>query len=154
MIRILFVCLGNICRSPLAEAILNEKIRINGLQSGLACDSAGTIDYHVGESPHTKIVEVANRNNIPISHRSRQFRKEDAVDFQYLIAMDRSNYRDIIAEAGHEPDHLFLMRDFDPLGKGEDMPDPYYVGGFEKVYEILDRSMDEFISYIRQTHGL
>lgn len=156
MKKVLFVCLGNICRSPLAEAIFNEKIKKKGLQSSIMADSAGTANYHVGENPDPRTVEVASNHSIPVDHKGQQFKKKHASEFDYLVAMDRSNHQNMIIEMGNEPDSLFLMRDFDLVGKGKDVPDPWYGGmnGFEDVYEILDRSIDEFIAFIQKRDSI
>ncbi|NQZ78967.1 MAG: low molecular weight phosphotyrosine protein phosphatase [Ekhidna sp.] len=156
MKKILFVCLGNICRSPLAEAIFHQKIKEEGLEEYLGCDSAGTANYHVGEKPDPRTIAIANKHGIPVDHQGQQFKRVHGEVFDYLVAMDQSNYNNMISELGGEKDSLLLMRDFDPRGKGEDVPDPYYGGtdGFEKVYQILDRSLDEFMKYLKDTHGL
>ncbi len=156
MINVLFVCLGNICRSPLAEAVFRNKIINLGFDEMVACDSAGTANYHVGDLPDSRTIDVAQAHSIPIDHRGRQFLVEDSEAFDYLLAMDSSNYRNMISEMGSAPNHLFLMRHFDPLNKDADVPDPYYGGvdGFEKVYKILDRSIDEFIDFLLERHDL
>ena len=150
------MCLGNICRSPLAEAIYAHKIKENNLSGSIACSSAGTADYHVGSLPDTRSMNIARVHSIPIQHRGQQFRKSEGESFDYLIAMDKSNYANMIEELGNEPSNLFLMRDFDGEDKGADVPDPYHGSneGFEKVYQILDRSLNEFISFLRDHHDL
>lgn len=156
MIKIIFVCLGNICRSPLAEAIFNHKVKEKGLQSSIEADSAGTASYHVGEDPDERSIRVSIKHGIPISHKGRQLHHRDGENFDYILAMDASNYRNIIHALSEKPDGLFLMRDFDPSGKGEDVPDPYYGGvdGFEEVFQILDRSLDQFLNFVIQKHEL
>ena len=156
MIKILFVCLGNICRSPLAEAIFHQKIENQSLKGKLSTNSAGTAGYHVGEKPDPRTIEIAEKNNIPINHRGQQFEKYHAKEYDYLIAMDHSNFQNMITEIGDQPENLLLMREFDSLGKGQDVPDPYYGGidGFEKMYQILDRSLDEFLNFLKEKHDL
>jgi len=156
MIKVLFVCLGNICRSPLAEAIFKKKLKESGLSGKISADSAGTANYHVGEDPDPRTIEIAEKHHTPIAHKGQQFKKSHQQAFDYLIAMDRSNYRNMIQEMGQEPENLFLMRDFDPMGKGEDVPDPWYGGmdGFEQVYQILDRSLDQFLQFLKEKHHL
>jgi protein-tyrosine phosphatase len=156
MIKIIFVCLGNICRSPLAEAICDQKIKNRGLTNELTCDSAGTANYHVGENPDPRSIRTARDHGIPINHKGQQFTITLADQFDYWVAMDRSNYRNMISELGEEPDQLILMRDFDKENSGADVPDPYYGGddGFEKVYQILDRSIDSFLDFLIEKHNL
>lgn len=156
MIKVLFVCLGNICRSPLAEAIFNHKIAQNKLESKISCNSAGTANYHVGESPDPRTIEVANNHGIDVNHRGQQFKKADSGTYDYLLAMDHSNLSNMVYEIGNKPEHLLMMRDFDPMAKGTDVPDPWYGGmsGFEDVYQILDRSSDEFLQFLKEKHNL
>ncbi|WP_421876241.1 low molecular weight protein-tyrosine-phosphatase [Marinoscillum sp.] len=156
MIKIIFVCLGNICRSPLAEAICQHKIKKKGLEGQISCDSAGTANYHIGEEPDSRSIEVAVKHNIPIDHKGRQFHHTDGTNYQYILAMDESNYRNIIHELGYKHDGLYLMRNFDSQGRGMEVPDPYYGGkdGFEDVYQILDRSIEEFLEFVIETNHL
>lgn len=156
MTKILFVCLGNICRSPLAEAIFNHKVTNKGLQHTIYAYSAGTANYHVGEEPDPRTVDVAAKHSIAIDHLGQQFKKKHSKEFDYLIAMDASNKLNMVREIGKEPENLFLMRDFDHLGKGKDVPDPWYGGmeGFEKVFNMLDRSLDNLLNYILKEKGL
>ena len=156
MIKVLFVCLGNICRSPLAEAIFKEKLKKERLEGEITCDSAGTANYHVGENPDPRTVEIASKHRIPVDHKGQQFKNKHKHEFNYLIAMDQSNFKNMVKEMGETPASLILMRDFDPYGKGEGVPDPWYGGmnGFENVYQILDRSLDKFLAHIREKNDL
>ncbi len=156
MIKVLFVCLGNICRSPLAEAVFNQKVKEKGLKNEISSDSAGTANYHVGHAPDHRSVEVAAKHSIPIQHEGRQYQLQDASEFDYILAMDDQNFRDIIHISGDKPEGLFKMRDFDTVNKGDNVPDPYYGGrdGFDHVFEMLDRSSDKLLDFIIEKHNL
>jgi len=147
MIKVLFVCLGNICRSPLAEAILTHKVKEKGLSGSIVADSCGTSDFHIGELPDERTLACAARYQINIQHRGRQIMRSDFKGFDYLIAMDNSNYENVLKLAGKykiAPRNIFLMSSFKNGIEFMDVPDPYYGGeeGFEEVYKILDSSID------------
>lgn len=156
MIKIIFVCLGNICRSPLAESICNKKIKDLGLSDKISCDSAGTANYHIGDDPDPRSIKVAANHGIPMHHKGQQFTHRLAKEFDYWIAMDQANLRKMIIELDGKPDNLFLMRNFDDQETGSDVPDPYYgdQDGFENVYQILDRSIDKLLEFLKEKHGL
>lgn len=149
MKNVLFVCLGNICRSPLGEAIFNHK----AANLDMKADSAGTAAYHVGEQPDRRSIQVANNHGVPIQHRARKFMAEDFERFDYVIAMDRQNYDDMRSLVNSDCENLYLLREFDPHANGDlDVPDPYYGGidGFEKVFQMVDRSVGQLINHIRK----
>ena len=159
MINVLFVCLGNICRSPLAEAIFKDHVKRRGLSSQISADSCGTSNYHIGENPDPRSVQSAHNHGIPISHKGRQLAITDFEDFDYILPMDAANLRDTIARMQQARDpkaDVRLMREFDAQGKGEDVPDPYYGGeqGFENVYQMLDRSCSALLDHILAQHQL
>lgn len=145
--KILFVCLGNICRSPLAEAIFNEKIRQLQCEHLFQADSCGTGNYNIGDNPDPRTIRSANQHNIPITHCARQFTSGDAEVFDLILAMDNNNYQNIIriTHSSHH-DKVKLMRSYDPSGNG-DVPDPYHGNekDFDEVFKILDRSIDSLI---------
>lgn len=153
-IRVLFVCLGNICRSPMAEGVFRRLVQDRGLEGKIDCDSAGTSGWHIGEGPDPRTVETAARHGLELDHRGRKFTSADFGDFDYILAMDRQNYRDIQSVQGcrQYKGSLSLMRDYDEQSPGSDVPDPYYGGldGFERMYDTLLRScgglLDEIIS--------
>ncbi len=151
MKKILMVCLGNICRSPLAEGILQSK-----LSSGnFAVDSAGTAGYHVGELPDGRSIEVARKYGIDITNqRSRKFVKADFDNFDMIFAMDQSNYGDIVAMSENEEQHEKVKMILNELYPNENrnVPDPYYGGdqGFENVYKMLDEACEIIASKLEQ----
>jgi protein-tyrosine phosphatase len=137
-VKILMVCLGNICRSPLAEGILRSK-----LDSNFIIDSAGTGGWHAGESPDQRSIETAKQNNIDISHqKARKFSIADFDSFDYIYVMDQSNYKDVINLA---PNKAAKAKVALILGDSKEVPDPYYGGqeGFENVYFLLDQACEE-----------
>jgi|SRR6185437_7823951 len=151
MINIVFVCLGNICRSPLAEGIFLKMLKDEQLESKFYVDSAGTSAYHLGEQPDARSCEVAENHGITLFHEGRQLNYSDLHKFDYIIAMDNNNYRGIKA-LGEAKGQVILMRDFDTQGQGKDVPDPYYGGkdGFEEVYQICYRSCKNLLDYIKK----
>ena len=137
------VCLGNICRSPLAEGILKSKIDSNNVY----VDSAGTGHWHIGNKPDLRSIEVAKKHQLDITdQRGRQFSKQDFDDFDYIFVMDNSNKKDVLSIARNDSDkekiHLMLNEIFP--NENMDVPDPYYGGseGFQNVYRMLDLSCD------------
>lgn len=151
--RVLFVCLGNICRSPLAEAIFKHKIKEKKLESVYEADSCGTSNYHIGDSPDERTIRNAHKNGIQISHQARQLTDRDLESFDYIMAMDRSNYNNIfrLSNAMEHNHKVLMMRQFDTEDEDAEVPDPYYGGdrGFQEVFDILDRSIEGFIAYLQ-----
>ena len=152
MVKILFVCLGNICRSPLAESIFNHKIKENGLENYFLAESCGTADYHIGDSPDPRTINSAQRNGIEIQHICRQLSTDDLRRFDLIVPMDHSNRSSIfrVENAAEFRDKIILIREFDNDGKGKDVPDPYYgkEKEFQEVFEILNRSVDGLLKYL------
>ncbi|TRO67022.1 low molecular weight protein-tyrosine-phosphatase [Christiangramia sabulilitoris] len=142
--RVLMVCLGNICRSPLAEGLLKSKVDPNKV----FVDSAGTGSWHIGSAPDKRSMAVARRHNLDISdQRGRQFSQSDFEDFDHIFVMDNSNFKDVISMARTDEDrqkvHLILNEIFP--SENVDVPDPYHGGeqGFENVYQMLNEACDE-----------
>lgn len=151
--RILFVCLGNICRSPLAEALFVHKINARGLQDRFHADSCATSNYNTGDGPDHRTLKNARANGIEINHVARQLVPDDFEYYDRILVMDRQNLRNTkaVSHADHH-DKIMIMRSFDPHGEG-DVPDPYYGGeqGFQEVFEILDRSVDGLLEDLLRT---
>ncbi len=160
MIQILFVCLGNICRSPLAEGIFNQLVKGQHLSSYLLSDSAGTSDYHIGQQPDRRTILIGQKHNMPIRHVARQFIANDFEKFDYIIAMDQKNYQHIMSMRKNHSDYITkisLMRDFESNpADSRDVPDPYWSGedGFQQVYDILYNSISNFIDHLKKEHQL
>lgn len=153
----LFVCLGNICRSPLAEGIFKAKVKQAGLGAQFEIDSCGTSAFHIGEQPDPRSSANARENGVYLNHEARQFVVEDFDRFDYILPMDASNFRNVMAlEISHHSARVAMMRDYDPEGQGLDVPDPYYGGsrGFQNVFDILDRSTQGLLDEIRMERGL
>jgi len=146
---VLFVCLGNICRSPLAEGVFRHLAEARGLGDAFQVDSGGTGAWHVGEPPDRRSVEVARHRGISLNGRARKVQPEDLRRFAWIIAMDRENLEDLqaLAAAHDVTPRIHLLREFDPAGGGDDVPDPYYGGpdGFENVFRMVYRSCDALL---------
>jgi len=144
MKRILMVCLGNICRSPLAEGILKSKLNLKSF----IVDSAGTSAYHIGEPPDHRSIAIAKKKGIDISNQSaRQFIASDFNDFDLIYAMDTENYQNICSLSKNKSDLVkvkLILNEINP-SKNLSVPDPYYGGnnGFENVYNMLDEACDK-----------
>lgn len=156
-IRICFVCLGNICRSPTAEATMRRLLDRAQLASAIEIDSAGTGDWHVGDPPDARARASAKRRGIELGGRARQVETSDFERFDYLIAMDRANRRDLLRMA---PDDgakakVVLFRSYDPGSpRDADVPDPYYGegDGFETVLDICEAAASGLLEHIREKH--
>ncbi|HEY0715894.1 MAG TPA: low molecular weight protein-tyrosine-phosphatase [Polyangia bacterium] len=158
-VRVSFVCLGNICRSPTAEAVMRKLVGDAGLAAKISIDSAGTGDWHVGEPRDRRSSEVGRRRGIPLSGRARHFVAGDFDRFDYVLAMDRQNHANLLKLA---PDpaarsKVFLLRSFEAnVVEGDDeVPDPYYGGaeGFDRVFDICLAACEGLLQHLRRTHG-
>ena len=144
--KVLMVCLGNICRSPLAKGILESLVD----KEKVEVDSAGTGDYHIGSLPDKRSIDVAKKNGLDITHqRGRQFTADDLEHFDFILAMDNYNYEDIIALASTEEakNKVELILNYAIPGENLDVPDPYFGGlsGFDDVYDMLMKACRNFV---------
>jgi len=156
MVKVLFVCLGNICRSPTAEGVFTKLVNDKELADKISIDSAGTGDYHIGKSPDLRAQEAALKRGINIDHlAARQVSPNDFEKFDYIVAMDKSNYANlqIVCPAEHKQKlHLFLQ--FAPELETEEVPDPYFGGksGFEHVLNLVETASERLLTHIQQHH--
>lgn len=152
---ILFVCLGNIVRSPLAENLFRHLAQERGLDGHYAVDSAGTSAYHVGEAPDSRMRKTAQEHGLEYSGRSRQVSESDLRSFDLVIAMDSSNAESLrsMARTPEQERKIRLMREFDGEADGSpDVPDPYYGGmeGFENTYQLVKRSVEGLLDALER----
>jgi len=158
-IRVCFVCLGNICRSPTAEGVFLHLLDSEQLEDRVVADSAGTAGYHVGERPDPRTLETARGRGFSLPGVARQFQASDFGRFDYILAMDRSNLKVLQRMAWSDEDRakLRLFRDFDSASKpGSEVPDPYYGGedGFENVFDICTAAARGLLAHLRERHDL
>ena len=150
--KILMVCLGNICRSPMAEGIMSELVRMKDLDWHI--DSAGTGSWHEGESPDRRAIATCDKFGIDIRHqRARQIQLRDLDDFDLILTMDRTNYSDVmrLADSPTQEEKIQLITAFGDSGY-EDVPDPYFDGSFERVYTLLRTICGQVLEDIHDEH--
>lgn len=157
--RVMFVCTGNICRSPLAEAVFRDLIEDGKLGDRFEIASSGTTAYHVGQPADERMRGVAASHGVAIRHRSQQLEESDLDDYDLLLAMDQSNLREmkLIARGRDHRGKIHLFREFDPQGgPGAEVPDPYYGGhaGFERVFAMVDRTCRALVAALRDEVSL
>jgi protein-tyrosine phosphatase len=155
-INVLFVCLGNICRSPMAEAVLRHKVRAAGLDGRIAISSAGTGDWHIGEPAHRGTLDILRRYDIGHDGVARQVALRDLKEADYVIAMASDNLSALrrLDRDGLIDGKVALLMDYAPHAGARDVPDPYYTGDFDHVYALVDAGCEGLLQHIRREHGL
>jgi len=156
MVKVLFVCMGNICRSPTAQGVFERLVQQMGLTQYIQIDSAGTHAYHVGHAPDPRAQAAAQRRGIDLSaQRARRVEAADFEHYDYILVMDRDNleHLDPLCPPGHRH-KLRLMLEFVPELESKDVPDPYYGGpsGFERVLDLVEMGAEGLLRHIRQRH--
>ena len=173
MISVLFVCAGNICRSPMADAVFQQRVREAGLDSQIRVDSAGTGSWNVGDPPHPETRALLRENDIPYEGVARQIRYADLERFDYVLAMDRENLSDILRllnrgersaqqkldlfyDGVKKPEIALFLSYANRAGTVEEtvVPDPYYYGHYDLVYSLVDRGCTALLDHLRARHGL
>jgi len=149
VVRVLFVCLGNICRSPMAEAVFAAKVAEAGLSDRIIVDSAGTGDWHVGEPAHSGTRRMLAQKGIPYSGRARHFKRADLNAFDYILTMDDDNLS-TVRQHGIGTAMVRPFLEFAPQLGLTEVPDPYYSGNFEQTYELVDAAADGLLAEIRK----
>jgi len=156
--NVLFVCLGNICRSPLAEGIFKQKVLEKGLSDQFTADSCGTSSYHIGDQPDSRTRQNASEHGIKLFHQARQISLDDLKNFDFLLVMDKKNLEDVLFldPEGKYSDKIRLVRSFEKGADDLNVPDPYFGGeeGFENVFHILDRSLEGLLDYLVESGKL
>jgi protein-tyrosine phosphatase len=152
-VRVLFVCLGNICRSPMAEAVFAHKVKEAGLRDIIDVDSAGTGSWHTGEPPHSGTIALLEEKEIAHSHRARTLTKSDLNEFDYILTMDEDNYR-TVRYFGRASAKIARLIEFAPELNVREVPDPWFDGRFAHVYDLIEKASDGLLQAIRAEHNI
>ena len=152
--NIIFICMGNICRSPMAEGVFLHKLRKHGIQHQFTVDSAGTGGWHSGDAPDHRSSRTARSRGIVLPSRARQVTTRDFDEFDLLICMDEENAMNL-ERMGCPPEKIRLLMSYHPESEYREVPDPYYGGeeGFELMYELIDQAVDRMLANLRPDAG-
>ncbi len=148
--KVLFICLGNICRSPMAASILIHKVKQRSLQDEVTVDSAGTGSWHAGEPADPRTRRELRRHGLADPSLARQVTASDLATFDHILVMDRANLRDILALGPPDTGRVSLLLSWNPTAPVQEVPDPYYGGpeGFADIYNLIDKATEEFLNRV------
>ncbi|MFB5661550.1 low molecular weight protein-tyrosine-phosphatase [Alteribacillus sp. HJP-4] len=155
-VRVLFVCLGNICRSPMAESIFTYKTKQAGLENFIESASAGIGNWHEGDAPHRGTLKVLDNQGIDgTSLRASQIKSSDAVEFDYILVMDDDNMHALMdLKMTEQSAFIGKLLDFHPFQRGGNVPDPYFNGNFDDTYLLIESSCTHFLEWLRKRENL
>ena len=156
-VKVLFVCTGNICRSPIAQGVFEDLVQREGLEEQVASDSAGTLSYHAGSSPDRRARRAASARGIDLdSQRARQISPEDMSEFDYVVVMDRGNYEEVLPLTGRDETRarFGMFLDYAPQLSDEEIPDPYFCNGdgFERAMDLAEAASEGLLADIKRRY--